>query len=235
MGFFFDIKFILFVTLPGLVLSGLASLMVKSAFAKYSQVRTRRGYTGAQAARVMLDQYGLHDVRIERADGFLSDHYNPATRSLGLSPDVYDSPSVAAVGVACHEAGHAIQHARNYAPLWARSALVPLVGIGAQFSELLLFLGVIMSAKPLLMLGVIAFCSVVLFQLITLPVEFDASRRAKKLCVEFGIISPDEQQGVNSVLNAAALTYVAAFVTSLLTLLYYLVKLGLLNGRSNDE
>lgn len=235
MGFFFDIKFILFVTLPGLVLSGLASLMVKSAFAKYSQVRTRRGYTGAQAARVMLDQYGLHDVRIERADGFLSDHYNPATRSLALSPDVYDSPSVAAVGVACHEAGHAIQHARNYAPLWARSALVPLVGIGAQFSELLLFLGVIMSAKPLLMLGVIAFCSVVLFQLITLPVEFDASRRAKKLCVEFGIISPDEQQGVNSVLNAAALTYVAAFVTSLLTLLYYLVKLGLLNGRSNDE
>jgi len=235
MGFFFDIKFILFVTLPGLVLSGLASLMVKSAFAKYSQVRTRRGYTGAQAARVMLDQYGLHDVRIERADGFLSDHYNPATRSLGLSPDVYDSPSVAAIGVACHEAGHAIQHARNYAPLWARSALVPLVGIGAQFSELLLFLGVIMSAKPLLMLGVIAFCSVVLFQLITLPVEFDASRRAKKLCVEFGIISPDEQQGVNSVLNAAALTYVAAFVTSLLTLLYYLVKLGLLNGRSNDE
>jgi Zn-dependent membrane protease YugP len=235
MGFFFDIKFILFVTLPGLVLSGLASLMVKSAFAKYSQVRTRQGYTGAQAARVMLDQYGLHDVRIERADGFLSDHYNPATRSLGLSPDVYDSPSVAAIGVACHEAGHAIQHARNYAPLWARSALVPLVGIGAQFSELLLFLGVIMSAKPLLMLGVIAFCSVVLFQLITLPVEFDASRRAKKLCVEFGIISPDEQQGVNSVLNAAALTYVAAFVTSLLTLLYYLVKLGLLNGRSNDE
>lgn len=235
MGFFFDIKFILFVTLPGLVLSGLASLMVKSAFAKYSQVRTRRGYTGAQAVRVMLDQYGLHDVRIERADGFLSDHYNPATRSLALSPDVYDSPSVAAVGVACHEAGHAIQHARNYAPLWARSALVPLVGIGAQFSELLLFLGVIMSAKPLLMLGVIAFCSVVLFQLITLPVEFDASRRAKKLCVEFGIISPDEQQGVNSVLNAAALTYVAAFVTSLLTLLYYLVKLGLLNGRSNDE
>lgn len=235
MGFFFDIKFILFVTLPGLVLSGLASLMVKSAFAKYSQVRTRRGYTGAQAARVMLDQYGLHDVRIERADGFLSDHYNPATRSLGLSPDVYDSPSVAAIGVACHEAGHAIQHARNYAPLWARSALVPLVGIGAQFSELLLFLGVIMSAKPLLMLGVIAFCSVVLFQLITLPVEFDASRRAKKLCVEFGIISPDEQQGVNAVLNAAALTYVAAFVTSLLTLLYYLVKLGLFNSRSNNE
>ncbi|MBL8812534.1 MAG: zinc metallopeptidase [Planctomycetaceae bacterium] len=235
MGYFFDIRFILFVTLPGLVMSGLASLMVKSAFAKYSQVRTRRGYTGAQAARILLDQFGLHNVGIEQATGFLSDHYNPATRTLALSPDVYNSPSIAAVGVACHEAGHAIQHAQHYVPLWARSALVPLVGIGAHFSELLLFLGIIMSAKPLLMLGVIAFGSVVLFQLVTLPVEFDASARAKRLCVEYGIVTPDEQEGVNKVLNAAALTYVAAFVTSLLTLLYYLIRFGLLNGRRDDE
>ncbi|MFO0975663.1 MAG: zinc metallopeptidase [Planctomycetaceae bacterium] len=235
MGFFFDIRFILFVTLPGLILSGLASLMVKSAFAKYSQVRTRRGYTGAQAARILLDNYGLHDVRIEQSHGFLSDHYNPATRTLALSPDVYGSPSVAAVGVACHEAGHAIQHAKSYAPLWARSALVPLVGIGAQFSEILLFLGIAMSAKPLLLLGILAFGSVVVFQLVTLPVEFDASARAKRLCVEYGIVTPDEQEGVNKVLNAAALTYVAAFVTSLLTLLYYLIRSGLLNGRRDDE
>ncbi|MFN9718203.1 MAG: zinc metallopeptidase [Planctomycetota bacterium] len=232
--FMFDIKYLLLVVLPGLVLSGLASLLVKSAFARYSQVATRRGYTGAQAAQILLEQAGITDVRIEPTHGFLSDHYNPATKTLALSEDVYSSRSVAAIGVACHEAGHAIQHARNYAPLWMRSALVPVVGFGSQASNTLLMLGFLMNAKPLLALGTICFASIVLFQLVTLPVEFDASSRAKRLCVESGIIGNDERGGVDRVLNAAALTYVAAFATGLLTLLYYLYRSGLLGGRREE-
>lgn len=173
-------------------------------------------------------------MQIEPTHGFLSDHYNPATRTLALSEQVYASNSVAAVGVACHEAGHAIQHARAYAPLWARSALVPVVGFGSSVANILLMIGFIFSAKPLLILGILAFSTIVLFQLITLPVEFDASARAKRLCVESGIISEDEREGVNRVLNAAALTYVAAFVSSLLTLVYFLIRSGLLGGRREE-
>ena len=205
--------------------------MVKSSFAKYSKVGTRRGYTGAQAAKVLLEGAGITDVRIEPTHGYLSDHYNPATKTLALSEQVYGSNSVAAIGVACHEAGHAIQHARSYAPLWMRSALVPIVGFGSNAANILLMMGFIFNMKPLLVFGIIAFSTIVLFQLITLPVEFDASARAKRLCVESGIISEDERAGVSSVLNAAALTYVAAFVSSLLTLLYYLYRSGLLGGR----
>ena len=230
----FEPGHLLMVLIPGLVLSGLASLMVKSTFRRYSKVGTRRGYTGAQAAQVLLDGAGIDDVRVVQTGGFMSDHYNPATKTLALSEQVYSSSSVAAIGVACHEAGHAIQHARSYAPLWVRSALVPVVGFGSSASEVLLLLGFVMQFKPLLVLGTIAFSTIVLFQLITLPVEFDASARAKKLCVSSGIITEEERAGVSSVLNAAALTYVAAFATSLLTLLYYLMRSGLLGGRRND-
>jgi uncharacterized protein len=231
---FIDLNYVLMVVIPGLVLSGIASLMVKSSFARYSQVGTRRGYTGARAAQILLDRAGITDVRIEPTHGCLSDHYNPATKTLALSEQVYASNSVAAIGVACHEAGHAIQHARSYAPLWMRSALVPVVGFGSGASNILLMLGFIMASKPLLVLGTIAFSTIVLFQLVTLPVEFDASARAKRLAVESGIIGEDERSGMNSVLNAAALTYVAAFVSSLLTLLYYLMKSGLLGGRREE-
>lgn len=234
MGYFFDANYFLFVLIPGLVLSGLASLLVKSSFAKYSQVPTRRGLTGAQAAQILLEGAGISDVRIEPTHGFLSDHYNPLTKTLALSEEVYGSRSVAAIGVACHEAGHAIQHARAYAPLWMRSALVPVVGFGSHLANWLLGAGLLFQARPLLIFGIIAFSTVVLFQLITLPVEFDASARAKRLCVESGIVTNDESWGVNSVLNAAALTYVAAFATALLTLLYYLHKAGLLGGRRED-
>ncbi len=230
----FDPQYLLMVLIPGLVLSGLASLMVKSAFHRYSKVGTRRGYTGAQAAQVLLDGAGIDDVRVVQTGGFMSDHYNPATKTLALSEQVYSSNSVAAIGVACHEAGHAIQHARSYAPLWIRSALVPVVGFGSGASNVLLMLGFVLQFKPLLVLGTIAFSTIVLFQLITLPVEFDASARAKKLCVSSGIITEEERAGVSSVLNAAALTYVAAFATSLLTLLYYLMRSGLLGGRRQD-
>jgi Zn-dependent membrane protease YugP len=230
----FDMKYILFVVVPTLVMSGLASLLVKSAFAKYSQVATRRGYTGAEAAQILLEQAGITDVRIEPTNGFLSDHYNPATKTLALSEQVYASRSVAAIGVACHEAGHAIQHACNYSPLWMRSALVPVVGFGSNAANLLLMFGFIMNVKPLLVLGVICFATIVLFQLVTLPVEFDASARAKRLSVEAGIISADERRGVDSVLNAAALTYVASFASGLLTLLYYMYRAGLIGGRRDE-
>ncbi len=230
----FDMKYILIVMIPGFIMSGLASLMVKSAFNKYSQVSTRRGYTGAQAAQIMLENAGILDVRIVPTNGFLSDYYNPGTKTLALSEQVFGSRSIAAVGVACHEAGHAVQHAVGYAPLGLRSAIVPIVSFGAPFTNTLLMLGLFLDMRPLLLLGIAAFAIVVLFQLITLPVEINASARAKRLCVETGIIDAEERVGVDRVLNAAALTYVAAFVSSLLTLLYYLWRAGLIGGRRND-
>ncbi len=231
---FFDTTYLLLVMLPGLVISGIASLMVKSAFAKYSQVGTQKGYTGAQAAQILLDGAGIHDVQVVPTDGYLSDHYNPANKTLALSEQVYGSRSVAAIGVACHEAGHAIQHARSYAPLWARSALVPLAGIGSNLSYIVLMAGLLMNLQPVAIAGVLLFGAVVLFQIVTLPVEFDATARAKQLAVESGIIYPEERVGMDRVLNAAALTYVAAVVTSLLTLLYYLYRAGLLGGRREE-
>ncbi len=228
---YFDMTYIVMVMIPGLILSGLASMMVKSTFARYSKLGTRRGFTGAQAAKTLLDDAGIHDVQIFPTNGFLSDHYNPATKTLALSEDVYSSRSIAAIGVACHEAGHAIQHANSYAALWARTALVPVAGIGSNFSYIVLFLGVMMGSKPLALAGVLLFGAVVLFQLVTLPVEFDASARAKRLAVSSGIVDMDERVGMDKVLNAAALTYVAAAITSLLTLLYYIMRSGLLGDR----
>ncbi|MEZ6039078.1 MAG: zinc metallopeptidase [Planctomycetaceae bacterium] len=231
---YFDMKYILMVMIPGLVMSGLASMLVKSSFAKWSQIGTRRGFTGAQAAKTLLDGAGIHDVQIVPTNGFLSDHYNPSTRTLALSESVYASRSVAAVGVACHEAGHAIQHANSYAPLWARSALVPAMGIGSSVGPWVIFIGLAMHMQGLAVIGCLLFGAVVLFQIVTLPVEFDASARAKRLVVEAGILDADEQIGVNRVLNAAALTYVAAAASSILTLLYFMMRAGLLGGRRDD-
>ena len=212
-----DFNYVLMVVIPGLVLSGLASLMVKSSFARYSQVGTRRGYTGAQAAQILLDRAGITDVRIEPTDGFLSDHYNPATKTLALSEQVYASNSVAAIGVACHEAGHAIQHARSYGPLWMRSALVPVVGFGSGAANTLLMLGMLMSSQSLLTLGTIAFSTIVLFQLVTLPVELDASFRRALPVLETGrYLAPADMPAARSILRAAALTYVAAAAMTLL-------------------
>ncbi len=225
----FDPLYMLMVLLPGLALSGWASFRTKSAFNKYSRVRSGTGYTGAQAARIMLDREGLHDVKITRARGFLSDHYNPMTRSLALSEAVYDTASVAAIGVATHEAGHAIQHARKYAPLWLRTTLVPTANIGSSLGYIVMLVGLFLWT-PLVLFGALLFSMVLLFQVVTLPVEFDATARAKELVVAHGIISPNEREGVDKVLNAAALTYVAAAVSTLLTLLYFLMRSGLLGG-----
>jgi Zn-dependent membrane protease YugP len=226
----FDPLYLLFI-LPGLALSMWASFRVKSTFNKYSRVRSARGLTGAEAAAELLRGAGITDVRIVRSQGMLSDHYNPITKTLALSEPVYDSPSVAAIGVATHEAGHAIQHARNYAPLWVRSMLVPTANIGSSIGYFVMLAGLFLASTNMVLLGAILFSAVLLFQVVTLPVEFNASSRAKALVVRHGIISTQEREGVDKVLNAAALTYVAAAVSTLLTLLYFLVRSGLIGGR----
>jgi uncharacterized protein len=230
---FFDPMYLVFI-LPALALSMWASFRTKSAFNKYSQVGSARGLSGAEAARMMLDREGLHDVKIERANGFLSDHYNPLTRSLALSEGVYDSRSIAAIGVATHEAGHAVQHARHYAPMWLRSTLVPTANIGSSIGYFVMLIGLMMQASNMVLIGAVLFSMVLLFQVVTLPVEFDASARAKRLAVEHGIITSSERPGMDRVLNAAALTYVAAAVSTLMTLLYFLLRSGLLGGRRDD-
>lgn len=229
----FDPMYLLFIA-PGLVLSLWASFRTKAAFQKYSKVRVATGLTGAQAAQRMLDAAGIHDVKITPHQGMLSDHYNPVTKTLALSEGVYGVPSIAAVGVACHEAGHAIQHATKYAPLGLRSLLVPTANIGSSIGYMVMLFGLVVGAMKLFLLGVVLFSMVILFQLVTLPVEFDASARAKKLAVANGIVLPQERDGMDRVLDAAALTYVAAAISSLLTLLYFLFRAGLLGGRSRD-
>jgi Zn-dependent membrane protease YugP len=227
---FFDPMYLLFIA-PALLLSLWASWKTRSAFKKYSKVRTMNGLTGAQAAQKMLSMAGIDDVKVAATRGMLSDHYNPLNKTLNLSEPVYGTPSVAAVGVACHEAGHAIQHARGYKPLALRSALVPTAGIGSKLGIFVMFFGLLFQAPNLVLVGALLFSAVLLFQLVTLPVEFDASARAKKLAVEYGIIASPEREGMDRVLNAAAMTYVAAAVSTLVTLLYYLMRAGLLGGR----
>ena len=222
--FVFDPLYVLVVMLPGMLISGAASLAVRAAFNRYSQVAARRGITGAQAAQILLQRAGIDDVPIVPTHGDLSDHYNPSNRQLALSENVYNSSSVAAIGIACHEAGHAIQHAEKYAFLGMRTALVPLAGIGSSLGYLVMLVGLLMSMTPLLLVGAALFSLVLLFQVITLPVEFDASSRAKHLVLEAGIVDPDERKGIDRVLNAAALTYVAAVISSMLTLLYFFMR-----------
>jgi len=218
-------------TLPGLLLSMLASFYVKSAFSRYSRVRSQRGLTGAEAAAAMLQRAGVYDVRIERAGGFLSDHYDPTAKTLRLSPDVYGSESLAAIGVACHEAGHALQHADNYAWLGLRTSLVPLASFGSNFSYILFFIGLFLKSMFMVKVGVLLFGAAVLFTIVTLPVEWNASARAKVAMVHGGIVTHEERDGAANVLNAAFMTYVAGAVSAVLTLLYFLLRSGLLGGR----
>jgi hypothetical protein len=229
----FDPTYLLFLA-PALLLSLWASFRTRSAFNKYSKVRAASGLTGAQAAQRLLDSAGITDVKIVPHHGMLSDHYNPATKTLALSEGVYSQPSIAAIGVACHEAGHALQHAQRYAPLWVRSLLVPTANIGSTLGYIVMVVGLMMGAMQLFWIGAGLFSMVFLFQVVTLPVEFDASARAKRLAVEHGIVLPQEREGVDRVLNAAALTYVAAAVSTLMTLLYFLMRAGVLGGRRSD-
>jgi hypothetical protein len=212
------------IILVAVVLSLWAGAKTKSAFKKYSKVRVISGQTGAQAAQTLLDRAGITDVKIKPIRGTLSDHYNPMTKTLALSEGVYGQNSVSAVGVACHEAGHAIQHAQNYAPMWVRSLLVKPASIGSRFGFYAIMIGLFIQSTGLFQLGIILFAIAVAFQLVTLPVEFDASARAKRLAVEYGIVSGQEEAGVNKVLNAAAMTYVAAAAVSVMQLLYFIMR-----------
>lgn len=229
----FDPMYLLFIA-PGLLLSLWASFRTKSAFKKYSKVRVATGLTGAQAAEKMLASAGITDVKVVPHKGMLSDHYNPVTKTLALSEPVYGVPSIAAVGVACHEAGHAIQHQVGYKALGLRSMLVPTANIGSSIGYFVMLFGLMLASQKMVLVGAALFSMVLLFQIITLPVEFDASNRAKKLAVANGIVLPQEREGIDRVLNAAALTYVAAAVSTLMTLLYFLVRSGILGGRSRD-
>ncbi len=216
------LTYFLFV-IPPLLLGMWAQMRVKSAFSQMSQIPTRM--SGAQAARRMLDDAGLQSVGIEPIQAHLGDHYDPHGKVLRLSPEVYNGRSMAAVGVACHEAGHAFQDATRYAPLVIRNLAVPAANFGSNASFGLLFLGAILQFPALILLGVICFAAVVFFQLVNLPVEFDASRRAREELVAHGIIAVNEEHYVANVLNAAALTYVAATLQSVMTLAYYLLMI----------
>src|SRR5688572_27201576 len=231
---FFDPLYLLF-ALPGLALSLWAQFKVKSTFREFSEVPARSGLTGAQAAAELIRQRGVSGVRIEATHGFLSDHYDPFHKVLRLSEDVYHGRSLAALGVAAHEAGHAIQHAHSYGPLKWRSLLVKPASIGSNFGVILASLGLAVQASSLTVLGIILFSAAVLFTLVTLPVEFDASRRAVSALRELNIVSAAEAPGAAAVLNAAALTYVAAAITAILQLLYFLMRAGLLGGRREQE
>ncbi|HVN56239.1 MAG TPA: zinc metallopeptidase [Anaerolineaceae bacterium] len=215
--------YILF-SLPALLLGFWAQIKVQSAFQKFSRVRSYTGLTGAEVAARMLNNTGLNDVHVEETGGFLSDNYDPRSRVLRLSPDVYRGNSLAAAGVAAHEAGHALQHKEGYAFLSARSAMVPAVQVGSWLGPVIFFVGLFLSGQTGYMvswIGVILFAAVALFALITLPVEFDASRKAKAWLSTSGVLYQQEMGGVNAVLDAAALTYVAAAVQAISTLLYY--------------
>lgn len=223
----------------GGIMSLWASFRVKGTFARYSQIGSRQGITGAQIAHRILQDSDIHDVTVEPISGSLTDHYDPRSKTLRLSEDVYNSSSLAACGVAAHEVGHAIQHAQNYAPLKFRSAWVPVASTGGNLSIFIIiaaaFLGGAASTLGTVaaIIGVGLFATTTLFTFITLPVEFDASKRALRSLEHGGYLSNDELGGAKKVLDAAALTYVAAFISSLLTLLYWAYRLGLIGGRRN--
>jgi len=229
MGLYFDQTMIL--VLIGLGLSLLASAKVKSTFRKYSRVRSMSGLTGAQAAVKVLNNAGIYDVRIEHIQGDLNDHYDPRIRVLRLSDSTYGSSSVAAVGVAAHECGHAIQHQNHYAPLGLRSTLVPAANIGSSLSWPVFIIGLVASVPALVTAGIVLFGLAVLFQLVTLPVEFNASSRAIKVLEDTGVLGSEELSGARKVLSAAALTYVAALASSILQLLRLIILSG---GRRRD-
>ena len=228
----------------GIVLSGGAAFYVKSSFKKGTKTPISSGYTGAQVAEEILRCAGITDVSVHKHKGFLSDHYNPLNKTLNLSPEVYDGRSAASAGVAAHEVGHAIQHAQHYFPMWVRSTIVPAANIGSTLGPWLVIIGIMLGAGAEMnpgighyfaVLGVALFAAATLFTVVTIPVEFDASSRAKRKLQELGIVRQgNEANTVSSVLTAAGLTYVAAAITSILQLLYWAYKAGLIGGRRND-
>ncbi len=229
--YYYDGTYLLVVI--GALLSLMASAKVKSSFARYSNVRSMSGMTGREAAERILRNSGIYDVQVQHIYGNLTDHYDPRNKVLSLSDSVYNSNSVAAIGVAAHECGHAIQHAKGYAPLSIRGALVPVANFGSTISWPLILMGLLIRSNASMLfinLGILAFSFAVLFQIVTLPVEFNASRRAVRILGETGMLGPDELRGARKVLSAAALTYVAGAAAGILQLL----RLLIIGGRRND-
>ena len=229
---FFDPTYIILVAIPSMILMGAASWYVRHANSKWSQIRASSGLTGAQAAQRLISTGNLYGVQVQGTPGQLTDHYDPRNKTLFLSNTVANVPSVAAVAIAAHELGHALQDAEDYFPMKVRSALVPVVNIGSNLGWFLIIIGLVLNFTQLAWLGVFIFAGGALFALATLPVEFNASARAKQLLAQTGIIQTEEERhGVNQVLNAAALTYVAGLITAILQLLYYVFLVG---GRRRD-
>jgi Zn-dependent membrane protease YugP len=236
---FFDPLYFLFLA-PGILLALWASWRVKSTFAAASEIPAKSGVVGAQAADIVMRSGHVDGVAIEPVEGFLSDHYSPGEKVLRLSPDVYAGRSLAALGVAAHEAGHALQDAERYPLMGIRNLMVPLANFGSQASWIIMIVGfglmvlhMAYLGHTVVLIGIAAFSLTVGFQLVNLPVEFDASRRARQRLLETGLVTPEEDREVKRVLDAAALTYVAATLTSILTLLYFLFRAGVLGGRDD--
>ncbi len=236
----FDPLYFLFLA-PAMLLGFWAQMRVKTAYSQASLIPASSGYTGAQTARHLLDSQGLNHVAVEPVAGYLSDHYDPTSRTLRLSDGVYDSNSIAALGIAAHEAGHALQHAQNDPMLMARNAIVPLAGIGSNLGWIMITIGFALAmahsrlGQPIALLGIAIFSMTVVFQLVNLPVEFDASRRARKALLQYGLVQQSEDALVGNVLGAAAWTYVAATLSSASQLLYFMVRLGMLNQSDRDR
>lgn len=228
--FFIDYWYLVLVV-PTLILGMIAQSMVSSSFKKYSRVYSRTGYTASEVARQILSRNGLSHIQVVPIRGELTDNYNPQTQTVSLSESVYNSNSVASIGVAAHEVGHAIQHAKGYTPIKIRSAILPITNFGSSISPILILLGLVLGMNSLAIFGVILFSTVALFQLVTLPVEFNASKRALQTLKQDGILVGDELSGARKVLSAAAMTYVAALITSLANLL----RLVLIVGRNRDD
>jgi len=218
---FMDLNY--FVVIAIVIVLGLGSqALIKRQYKKWGKVPLASQLSGAQAARVMLDSYGLHNITIQKVDGELSDHFDPRTGVISLSSSVYEGRTVAATAIACHECGHAVQYAQNYAPGKIRSAIVPAVNLASNVWIIVLFIGIFMSSIGMIYLAIILYAAVILFQLVTLPVEFNATKRALAFVNSSGYLMPQEQSGARSVLNAAAFTYVAAALGSLIFLVYML-------------
>lgn len=228
--FFYDHYYFILIV-PAMIIAMIAQSRVSSTFQRYSRVGSRRGITAAQVARRILDANGLYDVQIQHISGNLTDHFDPTSNIVRLSDSVYGSSSIASIGVAAHEVGHAIQHAQGYFPIKVRSAIIPITNFGSKMSLPLLLLGIIMSAPSLVNLGILLFATMTVFQLVTLPVEFNASSRALAILESDNLLEDDELTGARKVLSAAAMTYVAALITAAAQLL----RLVLLYGRRSDD
>ncbi|MBE7039377.1 MAG: zinc metallopeptidase [Ruminococcaceae bacterium] len=215
--FYFDYTYLIYVV-PAIILSFAAQIAVKNAFSKYDKVYCLKSFTAHEITRRILDANGLTHIRVENVSGSLTDHYDPRAGVIRLSDTVRSSTSVAAVGVAAHEAGHAIQYKRGYVPIKLRNMFLPIANFGSRLSMPLILLGILLSMEPMVFFGIILFSAIVLFQIITLPVEFNASRRAKETLLEMGILTEQETKGASKVLSAAAMTYVAAALVSLMQL-----------------